>query len=493
MQPFRRSVFITFFSTNANAAVQFGITLVLARLLSPSEIGIFSITVMVTNIAAIFRDFGVTPYIKREKELTPDKIRSALGFMVTSSWAIALLIFVGSNYVADFYNEPGIGKVMRVLSLSFVVVPFASFYYALLSRDLEAGKQAVVNGVGTIAYAVSCLSLAWAGFSYLSMAWANLINICSTIVVYVLLRPAHAKLRLGFRHWGEIARFGSGTIAAGVVDRVNAAIPDLVLGKLSGPHDVGLYSRAGGLIGIFSQVAGPTLHYNVLPFLARNHHEGKPLWPLLQRGVSYLTVVAWPVFMVIALFPAEIIGILYGDKWLEAAPIASVLAIASMVIIGTTFTQPGLLAIGRPFFAASNPVASVLFRLVLIFLLPSSDVLHFAMAICLADILAVGMSFWMMSAHLGFTLKMAAKSYWLSARVCLPCAALALAFRFGLPAEWPALLKLVVLGVPMMAMWLWLLFATRHPLASEMLPLLKRFLPVSLTPWFERRAGALDR
>ena len=69
----RRSLFITFFSTNAMTVVQFGVTLVLARLLTPAEVGIFSITSVVIGLAAVFRDFGVSSYLQRERDLTPQK------------------------------------------------------------------------------------------------------------------------------------------------------------------------------------------------------------------------------------------------------------------------------------------------------------------------------------------------------------------------------------------------------------------------------------
>src|SRR5471030_3171993 len=186
----RRSLFITFFSTNAMTVVQFGVTLVLARLLTPAEVGIFSITSVVIGLAAVFRDFGVSSYLQRERDLTPQKIASALGLLLTTSWLLAAGIYLASDSVAAYYGQPGIARVMRVLTLSFCLLPFASFFYSLLSRDLNAGKQAIVNAAGTLVYALTCITLAYRGHSYMALAWANVANISATIVVYLLLRPA---------------------------------------------------------------------------------------------------------------------------------------------------------------------------------------------------------------------------------------------------------------------------------------------------------------
>jgi O-antigen/teichoic acid export membrane protein len=480
MQRLRRSVFITFFSTNAYAALQFGVTLVLARLLTPSEVGIFSITVMLTNIAAIFRDFGVSSYIQREKDLTAEKIRSALGFLLTTSWLIAAGIYVCSDMAASFYNEPGIGKVMRVLALSFVLVPFASFFYALMARNLEAGKQAIVNGVGTVVYAISCLGLAWIGFSYMALAWASVINIAATILVYLILKPGHISLRPGFSHWREIAHFGSGALVGGVIDKINVAVPDLLLGKISGPHDVGLYSRAGGLIGIFSQIAGPTINYNAVPFLAKTFHEGKPLSPLLGKATAYLTAVSWPIFICVAFFPTEIIRVLYGPTWVEAAPIAVVLAVVSIIRMGSSLSGAGLMAIGKPYLSAASSIASVVARVGLILLLGAHDLLTFAVAIAVADVVTLAVPMWMMSKHMGFTFRLAARAHWHSVLVCLPCVALAWGLAATLPPGMPDAVKLIILSVLIVLSWLIAVVRFGHPLLEEMPGIINRVLPAAM-------------
>lgn len=477
MPPLRRSVFITFFSTNLFAALQFGVTLVLARLLTPAEVGIFSITVMLTNIAAIFRDFGVSSFIQREKELTPAKIRSALGFLLTSSWLIALGIYLLSDFASAFYNEPGVGRVMRVLALSFVLVPFASFFYALLARNLEAGKQAIVNAVGTLVYAVSCLSLAWLGFSYMALAWASVINIAATIVAYLFLKPSHIPLRPGFAHWREIAHFGSGAILGGVIDRVNTAIPDLMLGKLSGTHDVGLYSRAGGLIGIFNQIAGPTINYNAVPFLAKAHHDGESLAPLLNKATAYLTAVSWPIFICIAVFPAEIIRFLYGPTWVAAAPVAVVLAVTSVMRVGSTLSGAGLMAVGRPYLSAISGTASAVARVGTILLLGAHDLMTFAIAIALADTLTLCVPIWLMSTYMGLTVRMTAKTHWNSLMVCLPCLAIAILLKFGLPEDWPDLAKLVILSMLVIVSWFIAVIWLKHPLRAELPSIVNKLLP----------------
>lgn len=473
----RKSVFITFFSTNAATAIQFGVTLILSRLLTPAEVGIFSITVVFTGIIAVFRDFGVSSYLQREKDLPPHKIRSALGLLLTTSWTLAAFIYCVSGLVANYYGQPGIKNVLHVLTISFVLVPFASFFYALLARNLEAAKQAIVNGISTIAYAISCITFAYLGMSYMSLAWANVVNIAVTIACYIIVRPKNIPCIPSFSGWIAPARFGGGAILANLVDRFYGAVPDLVLGKLSGPHDVGLYSRANGLVGIFSQIAGPTINYNALPFIAKNHHIGEPLAPILSKATSYLTVFSWPFFIVTAIFPEEIIRVLYGEQWLPAAPVAVFICIQAIVRNGYSLTIPSLTAIGRPYLSSLSAGIGLISRLTAVFLIGANNVYSFAIAMCIADVISVIAPAWLMHTQLNYSVPMVFRAQIPSIKVNAAVLVIAISIKLLFAESTPPVLVLTLVGFLIIPAWLFFLTYFAHPLCDELPAIAARLLP----------------
>lgn len=483
----RRSVAITFFSTNANTIIQFGVTVVLSRLLTPAEVGIFSITIVVTGIAAIFRDFGVSSYIQREKELTPEKIRAALGLLLTSSWVLAALIYLTSGYVADFYAQTGIQAVLKVLSISFLLVPFASFFYALLARNLEAEKQAIVNAVGTVSFATSCILLAWLDFGYMAMAWANVINIASTIIAYIPLRPRGTPCVPAFRNWGPQLRFGAGAILGGLIDRIYNSIPDLVLGKVSGPHDVGLYSRANGLVSIFQQVAGPTINYNAVPYIAKHHHSEQPLAPIISKATSYLTGLSWPAFIITALFAEEIIRVLYGSQWIAAAPIAVYLCIQAAFRMGYSLSGPAMTAIGKPYLSALLAGFAILARIALLLWLDAKDLVTFAAALCLADLISLAAPAVVMSQQLKYSLRNAIDAHMPSLKLGICCLVVALILKAAMPTTWPDITKLLLVGTSVVTIWLFGVVKLNHPLSEELPALARRLLPARFSDYLLRR------
>ncbi len=469
----RRSVLITLLSSNSSTLVMFGVSVVMARLLSPAEIGVFSVAVVFINIVAVFRDFGIGSYLVREEHLTPAKVRSALGLVLCASWLLAIGLYFGSAPVAAFYGQSGIADVMRVLTLSFLLVPYAAVLSALLMRDMAAGKNAFVNAVSTLVFAGTCLGLAWLGFSYMAMAWANVANLLTNIICFLYVRPKGYVLVPLFSGWRHPMKFGTGAILGNLITTINQSIPDLVLGKVAGVRDVGLYSRANGLVGIFQQVAGPAVNYNALPFIAKNYHAKVPLGPMLATSSSYLTGLAWPAYIVAAVFAKELIEVLYGPQWLEAGPLVVVLCISAAMRTGYTLNQAALLAIDRPYVAAASSAANLVARLALLSLLfiPSlaaQNLLAFAIAISMADVISIPISAWLMSKYLGYSTKASLAAHRASLKVCTVCLAVALLARALLPTDWPAYVLLMAAAGLVLGVWLSTLRYFHHPLTAEL-------------------------
>ena len=88
-------------------------TMIISRLLTPQEAGVFAVAAVFASFASTFRDFGVAEYLIQETELRPEHIRAAFTVNIAVSWVMGLLLFVGSSFAAEFYRDTGVGEVMR--------------------------------------------------------------------------------------------------------------------------------------------------------------------------------------------------------------------------------------------------------------------------------------------------------------------------------------------------------------------------------------------
>lgn len=467
MADIRRSLIINFFATSGTKVLQFIVSIILARILSPSEIGIYSMTIVFVNFAQVFRDFGVSFYLQREPELTPDKIRSATGVVFTTSWVIAAVLFTASGWLGLWFKEPGIVPVMRVLAIGFLFIPFGTVTGALLARAYEAEKQAIVHVVGTLFFCGSTLIMGKMGFGAMAMAYGNLINILACAIAYIPLRPKGMPWMPGWRHWRDVAHFGVGSLITNCATTLNNSIPDILLGKLGTARHVGLLSRANSTVSIFTYTVGSTMNYGAVPYMAQTYHRGESLAPILSRSTSLLCGIGWTALALTAVLGQDIVMALYGQKWMESVPAILPLAIAAAVTLAFNYVPVAVTAIGRPYLSAFPVLVTLGTRVLFGVLMFDGSLNGFAWALLLATIASAPVTMHQQKRYFGLSTGALARALLPSAAVAVGTSLVAWLLALVLPASLPAMARLLIMLVPLALTWYALLRATRHDLVSE--------------------------
>ena len=139
----RRSMLLSAFDRYSVMACSLATTAVSARLLTPSEIGVFLIGGALFVVADALRDFGVSVYLVQEPSLTRTKIRTAFTVTFLSSLALACLFVAVAPAVAGFYAEPRLQAVIYFAAAGLIVLPFGSTLVALMRRDFAFGTMAL--------------------------------------------------------------------------------------------------------------------------------------------------------------------------------------------------------------------------------------------------------------------------------------------------------------------------------------------------------------
>ena len=116
MVSIRRSLAISFLRRYTGMAVGVVSTIVLARLLTPEEIGLYAVVASLTPIANHIREFGVGRYLIQTTELTEDNVRTAFTLTLVIAWSIAVLFFIFSPFVAEVFDESTVQQILMVLA-----------------------------------------------------------------------------------------------------------------------------------------------------------------------------------------------------------------------------------------------------------------------------------------------------------------------------------------------------------------------------------------
>jgi O-antigen/teichoic acid export membrane protein len=478
MSSTRRALAYTFSSQYLVIAIQFAATVVIARLLTPAEIGIFSVGAALVGLGHLLRDFGSGQYIVQEKELTPQRIRAAFSVTLILGWSIALALLAAGPFVAVFYNEPAVKNVLWLLALNFVLLPFGSITLAHFQREMDFRPAALVNIASTVVQAGISVLLAYMGYSYLSLAWGSLAGTIATITVVGAMRPTGLPALPGFREIGRVFRFGGKASLITVLAEIANVAPELALGKTQGFDAVGLFSRAQGVISIFRRLIMRGIVPVVGPAFSQKQRDGKDLASAFSYATTCVTGLAWVFYANLALLASPFILTLYGPNWTDAVPLLQMWCVAAIIGHATSLVERIFNNIGE--IDRMVRVSLILHPLRIVAIIPAATVGLEAIGVALivTSLLRVALIWPHLVAVLGWTPRDIGKVVLLSG---MPSAISALSTwaTYVAMGELGLVLPAALLSVSALAgalAWAFSIHILRHPLATELRSLVRRAL-----------------
>ncbi|MGZ8407566.1 MAG: oligosaccharide flippase family protein, partial [Caulobacteraceae bacterium] len=243
MTGIRRNILFSIAERYAGFAINLAAMIILSRLLTPAETGLYSIAAALINIAQALRNFGVYIYLLQEKELTDEKIGSAAGISLVIAGLLAAAFILAAETIASFYNSHALTQLIFILSGNFIIVAYTAVGHGLLTRDMNFRPVMVISIAGTVTNATVSVVLAALGFGAACLAWASLSGVVVVLLGYVVVLRRRALIPPNLKHWRTIFRFGVFSSASGILDEMNNRSPDLIIGRLVSLEGVGLFSR----------------------------------------------------------------------------------------------------------------------------------------------------------------------------------------------------------------------------------------------------------
>ncbi len=346
----RRALLFSLLDRNASLIVGIASTMILARLLTPADIGVYSVTIALMSFVTAWRDFGAGQYLVQARELTPDRIRAVWTLQLSIGLALALLALAVSSPMARFYDEPRMREILWLLAASYAINPFGSLTYAWLMRAMRFEALAVMRLSGTLAGVIVSIVLAYRGMGPISLAWGNLVTVAVNAAASFAFRPADFPLLPGVSEIRRVLAFGTRMTSTSIIETACQAAPELVLGKLQGLVQVGLFSRANGLVAMFARLVSDAVNSVAMPMFAKAWREQGAVGPSFLKAHQYMTACAWSFAASVALLAHPLTLVLYGPQWTDSVPLVrwlaatvAVLAFASMCLqVLTGIGQAGL-------------------------------------------------------------------------------------------------------------------------------------------------------
>ncbi|ROO33062.1 polysaccharide biosynthesis protein [Salinisphaera orenii YIM 95161] len=347
MPSIRRSLVLSFAQKYTTLLISLPTIMVLSRLLTPAQVGVYSVAVAFVNIVQMLRDFGTSEYLVQVRELDDATARSAFTVTFVIAWALGVALFLCSPLIASFFNEEGLRLVLEVMSINFFLLPFGSTINALLMRSMQFGIRYRIATTAQLAQSAVTLTLAWLGYGYMSPAWGSVAGMVVNVLGCLSWGRDYRIRGVGLAHWRPVASFGVQKTFGSIVNRVGMSAPDFIIGRMLGFAEAGLFSRGNGLVRMFRENIIGAIGSVAFSAFSQRHRDDERPGDLFLKSITFVTCISWPFFAFSALMAFPVMRIMFGDQWDATVPILQFLAIAGLINTSLSHNSELLTATGR--------------------------------------------------------------------------------------------------------------------------------------------------
>lgn len=318
-----------FFGKVLTQSTGFIISIILARLLIPSDFGLIALIMVFTGVAQVFTDLGLSTSLIQRKKSLPIHYSSAFYFNLFIASLLTILTFISAEYIADFYQEARLTPLLQVTSVLFILNSLSNVQTTILRKDLHYRLITKATIWASVISGMCGVFLAFSG----SGVWSLLAQILTQSLIYNIIvwsysdwRPA---LQFSTKALKQLWGFGFRMFIAGLIDAVFTRIDYVIIGKIFPMATLGQFQRAKSFDALIIKYTSGSLMSVLFPVLSQlkdSHNEfEKVVFKTLQ-------ILSLGIFFMIGIFylaAEDLIVLLFTEKWLPAADYLKVLILSS--------------------------------------------------------------------------------------------------------------------------------------------------------------------
>ncbi|NVJ96963.1 MAG: oligosaccharide flippase family protein [Alphaproteobacteria bacterium] len=344
---FGRSLYFSGLSSVSKVVIQFGLSIFVARVLTPEELGSFGVALAASAFLRAFESAGINNFVASHKELDKPLLRTVFSVNTLLNVAIGLLIWAIAAPMARFYASPAIETILELTALGIALNTHVPLMRGLLRRDMRfKALMGLDLGLMAINGATIIIGVTY-GLGPIALALALVVERLASILFGVLAFGRSIPMLPRLRDAKIVLNYGLSLSTATFISIVGSHSNNFILGKILGLAPAAQFDRGYTLPRLMAQVALMSFHNVLVPEVARQAKAGNPCAPILQDVTRLYTMVLWPAGAVLAILAPEVVLTLFGDQWRLAADISPYFVIFGLITSPVNMACSALVALGH--------------------------------------------------------------------------------------------------------------------------------------------------
>ncbi len=338
-------------SVFATRSTDFLVKLILARLLLPDAYGVVGMAMLIIGFLNIVSDMGLFNALvqKKEDELTDVRYCSSFWFLLVLALVFICCFFLFiSPLCASFYNEPRLIPILNALSFYFFFNILSIVPRVILTRKLDFKNLVRITYFGTALSSVMAVVLALLGFGVWSLVVKSLVGSGIIFFSYWVKVGWRPKFIFKGRVLTQLAGYSTYTQINGILFYFRNNLDYLIIGKLVSAHLLGVYTLAFTLSESLRSQLYSIFNKVFFPIYSKIQDDKDQIKYYYLKVMRLTAAVTFPVSVIFIGLAENIVLVLFGPNWIEAAEPLRILAVASMIFAISGTPAEVLKSIGKP-------------------------------------------------------------------------------------------------------------------------------------------------
>ncbi|MFY0672431.1 MAG: lipopolysaccharide biosynthesis protein [Bacteroidia bacterium] len=311
--------------------ITFTTSLVLARILEPSEFGIIGIALVFIALSDVIMDAGFTETILQKKRLSQSVYSSIFLVNIIVSLLFSSLIYFISGYVASFYKIVDLDNVLKLLAILLPIGALGKVQNALLAKDMMFKKIASINVTASLLSGTIGVVLAFKGLGVFSLVYQQITFVSVSSFLLWILNSWRPRFEFSYSGLKELVPFSFYVFSDKFTHQLFLKLDTLFIGKVFSPTELGFYSRAQSLNSQLSTFTSTSFNKVLFSHLNQLKNSGQDIIVPYMRAYKGLLIIISCVSGFLYFLSTDLIILLYGVKWEFAGQLFKILVLKTLI------------------------------------------------------------------------------------------------------------------------------------------------------------------
>ena len=310
--------------------IQFVVMIIMARMLTPKDYGLVGMLAVFIAVSQSLVDSGFSQALIRKQDRTETDNSTVFYFNIVVGLILYGILYVIAPLIADFYNEPQLIAITRIIGLSVLFNSMVVVQRALLTIKIDFKTQAKAALTAAVSSGIVGIWMAASSYGVWSIVTYQLVNLGVNVLLLWILSHWRPKWIYSWKSFHDLFGFGSKLLASGLIDTLYRNIYLIVIGKVFSASDLGYYTRAHQFTDFPSSNLTGIIQRVTYPVLCSIQNENVRLADVYRRFLRISAFVIFPLMMGLAAVAEPFVLVLLKEQWLFAATLLSIICFSMM-------------------------------------------------------------------------------------------------------------------------------------------------------------------